>query len=65
MQLDFISRLMWQAQLKGSKKWVLKPSPECEDICKAITFLVEPGDAGMILLLIELQINILSLLKYF
>ncbi|GJQ79009.1 hypothetical protein Trydic_g170 [Trypoxylus dichotomus] len=48
MHLDFISRLMWQAQLKGTKTWVLKPSPECEDICKTITFLVEPGDGVLV-----------------
>lgn len=45
-QLDFINRLMWQAQLKGSKTWHLRPSPECEHVCEALDFLVEPGDAG-------------------
>lgn len=37
---------MWQAQLKGSKTWNLVPSPECQDICQPLSFLVEPGDAG-------------------
>nr|XP_022917439.1 uncharacterized protein LOC111426855 [Onthophagus taurus] len=48
MHLDFISRLMWQAQLKGSKKWILKPSPECDSICETLSFIVNPGDAVLI-----------------
>lgn len=48
LQLDFINRLMWQAQLKGTKTWYLKPPPECESVCKSISFVVEPGDAGNI-----------------
>lgn len=36
---------MWQAQLKGSKTWYLRPSPECEYICRPFQFLVEAGDA--------------------
>lgn len=48
MHLDFINRLMWQAQLRGTKTWYLKPSPECEDTCHSIIFLAEPGDAVLI-----------------
>ncbi|KAF2880530.1 hypothetical protein ILUMI_25643 [Ignelater luminosus] len=48
MHLDFINRLMWQAQLKGTKTWYLKPSPECEDVCQSLSFLVEPGDAVLV-----------------
>ncbi|XP_018564566.1 uncharacterized protein LOC108905963 isoform X2 [Anoplophora glabripennis] len=45
MHLDFINRLMWQAQLKGSKIWHLHPPPECHHVCKPLSFLAEPGDA--------------------
>lgn len=48
MHLDFINRLMWQAQLKGSKTWRLLPSNECEDVCAPVTFKVEPGDAVLV-----------------
>jgi hypothetical protein len=48
MHLDFINRLMWQAQLKGSKTWHLLPPPECEDVCSQLSFLVEPGDAVLV-----------------
>ncbi|KAF5303373.1 hypothetical protein FQR65_LT08286 [Abscondita terminalis] len=48
MHLDFINRLMWQAQLQGTKTWYLKPSPECENVCHSISFLAEPGDAVLI-----------------
>lgn len=45
-QLDFINRLMWQAQLKGSKTWFLIPPPECQNVCNSLSFVVNPGDAG-------------------
>lgn len=44
LQLDYISRLMWQAQLQGHKTWRLNPPPECEDVCQSFQFRVEPGD---------------------
>uniref|UniRef100_A0A0K8TCI3 Bifunctional arginine demethylase and lysyl-hydroxylase JMJD6 n=1 Tax=Lygus hesperus TaxID=30085 RepID=A0A0K8TCI3_LYGHE len=44
MHLDYISRLMWQAQLKGHKVWRLTPTPECESVCSSISFTVSPGD---------------------
>lgn len=44
MHLDFINRLMWQAQLLGSKIWKLLPPPECQNICKPVQFYVRPGD---------------------
>lgn len=43
-QLDYISRLMWQAQLRGHKTWRLNPPPECEAVCKGFTFRIQPGD---------------------
>lgn len=48
MHLDFISRLMWQAQLQGNKTWQLIPSPECQDVCQQFSFYVEPGDAMLL-----------------
>ncbi|XP_017780310.1 PREDICTED: uncharacterized protein LOC108565394 [Nicrophorus vespilloides] len=48
MHLDFINRLMWQAQLKGSKTWNLLPSNECEQFCSPVTFKVYPGDAVLV-----------------
>ncbi|KAJ1522813.1 hypothetical protein ONE63_001966 [Megalurothrips usitatus] len=44
MHLDYISRLMWQAQLKGHKTWMLTPPPECEHVCSSFSFRAEPGD---------------------
>ncbi|XP_046663604.1 uncharacterized protein LOC124356569 [Homalodisca vitripennis] len=44
MHLDYISRLMWQAQLQGHKTWRLNPPPECENVCQGFQFRVEPGD---------------------
>lgn len=44
MHLDYISRLMWQAQLMGHKTWHLHPPPECERQCSPISFTVYPGD---------------------
>ncbi|XP_022189335.2 uncharacterized protein LOC111047797 isoform X2 [Nilaparvata lugens] len=44
MHLDYISRLMWQAQLRGHKTWRLNPPPECEAVCSGFSFRVYPGD---------------------
>lgn len=46
MHLDYIPRLMWQAQLRGRKHWLLAPTPECESQCKSFAFSVDAGDAG-------------------
>jgi hypothetical protein len=46
LQIDYISRLMWQAQLRGHKTWKLIPPPDCDHICSGISFRVEPGDIG-------------------
>lgn len=48
-QLDYIHRLMWQAQLKGNKSWILAPTPECDHVCQSFSFYVEPGDAGKLI----------------
>ncbi|KAJ8965748.1 hypothetical protein NQ317_016883 [Molorchus minor] len=48
MHIDFINRLMWQAQLKGSKTWFLRPPPECQNVCTPLSFLAEPGDVVLL-----------------
>lgn len=48
MHLDFINRLMWQAQLKGEKLWNLLPPPECQAVCKPVEFKVYPGDGVLV-----------------
>lgn len=48
MHLDYIPRLMWQAQLQGNKTWVLAPTPECDSVCHTFSFYVEPGDAVLV-----------------
>lgn len=48
MHIDYIPRLMWQAQLRGNKTWLVAPTPECDDVCESFTFFVEPGDALLI-----------------
>ncbi|CAG9856104.1 unnamed protein product [Phyllotreta striolata] len=64
LHLDFINRLMWQAQLKGTKHWYLHPPPECEHVCKSLEFSVEPGDAGECILLPEYSILIIPLFNF-
>lgn len=44
-QIDYIPRLMWQAQLRGNKTWIVAPTPECASVCNSFSFYVEPGDA--------------------
>lgn len=48
IQLDYIPRLMWQAQLQGNKSWTLNPPPECAKLCTNFQFYVEPGDIVLI-----------------
>lgn len=54
-QLDYITRLMWQGQVKGNKTWSLAPTPECDSRCKPFQFYVEPGDAGKRILMLFLS----------
>ncbi|KYN32241.1 hypothetical protein ALC56_13619 [Trachymyrmex septentrionalis] len=44
MHLDYISRLMWQAQVIGSKTWTVAPTPECDSECKSFKFSVNVTD---------------------
>lgn len=46
-QLDYISRLMWQGQVQGSKTWSLAPVPECDHVCSKFEYHVEAGDVGL------------------
>ncbi|XP_014368902.2 uncharacterized protein LOC106719152 [Papilio machaon] len=48
MHLDYIPRLMWQGQIKGSKNWSIAPVPECEQICHKFQFYVESGDVVLL-----------------
>ncbi|XP_065083067.1 uncharacterized protein LOC135705324 [Ochlerotatus camptorhynchus] len=48
MHIDYIPRLMWQAQLRGNKSWILAPTPECDNECRSFSFYVEPGDALLV-----------------
>lgn len=48
MHLDYISRLMWQGQILGSKVWTVAPTPECDNICKRFSFSVEAGDVVLL-----------------
>ncbi|XP_012268100.2 uncharacterized protein LOC105693032 [Athalia rosae] len=44
MHLDYISRLMWQGQILGSKTWSVVPTPECGNVCNSFDFSVDAGD---------------------
>ncbi|KAL0871768.1 hypothetical protein ABMA27_004266 [Loxostege sticticalis] len=48
MHLDYIPRLMWQGQVKGSKLWTIAPVPECDHVCNKINFYVEEGDVVLL-----------------
>lgn len=44
MHLDNVRLPSWQAQLKGTKEWLLAPPPECIFQCKFFSVVVNPGD---------------------
>lgn len=44
MHLDYISRLMWQAQIIGTKTWIVAPTPECDSECTSFKFTVDAAD---------------------
>lgn len=44
LQLDFVNRPSWQAQITGRKTWTLEPVPDCEYVCHQIKVTVNPGD---------------------
>nr|CAB3260726.1 uncharacterized protein LOC100175813 [Phallusia mammillata] len=45
MHIDFVGALSWQAQVKGTKKWMLETPPECWGTCiSSMEIIVKPGD---------------------
>ncbi|XP_050463195.1 uncharacterized protein LOC126857613 isoform X1 [Cataglyphis hispanica] len=48
MHLDYISRLMWQAQIIGSKTWNVAPTPECDSECTSFQFIVDVADVVLL-----------------
>ncbi|XP_029660460.1 uncharacterized protein LOC115233948 [Formica exsecta] len=48
MHLDYISRLMWQAQIIGSKTWSVAPTPECDSECTSFQFTVDAADVVLL-----------------
>ncbi|KAL0268798.1 UNVERIFIED_CONTAM: hypothetical protein PYX00_010613 [Menopon gallinae] len=44
MHVDNVEHPSWQAQLRGRKKWVLQPPPECYYSCRDVHVTVEPGE---------------------
>lgn len=49
MHIDRVGAASWQAQIQGTKKWVLEAPPECAGICtNRIEIVVEPGETIVI-----------------
>ncbi|XP_055372169.1 uncharacterized protein LOC129606090 [Condylostylus longicornis] len=44
MHVDNVRLPSWQAQLKGSKEWVLAPPPECYFECTSFSTVVKTGE---------------------
>jgi histone arginine demethylase JMJD6 len=44
MHIDDVFYSSWQAQITGTKRWILKPPAECMFTCKTLTVDVKPGD---------------------
>ncbi|XP_017023699.1 bifunctional arginine demethylase and lysyl-hydroxylase psr-1 [Drosophila kikkawai] len=44
MHIDNVRLPSWQAQLAGSKRWLLVPPPECYLQCKSFDVVVQQGD---------------------
>jgi hypothetical protein len=44
MHIDNVDLPSWQAQVRGRKKWTLRPVPECLFVCKELNFIVEQGE---------------------
>ncbi|XP_064549849.1 uncharacterized protein LOC135436235 [Drosophila montana] len=44
MHIDNVRLPSWQAQLAGSKRWLLVPPPECYFQCKRFEVVVQQGD---------------------
>lgn len=46
MHLDNVRLPSWQAQLKGTKEWLIAPTPECIFQCHSFSVIVNPGDVS-------------------
>lgn len=44
LQIDNVRLPSWQAQLAGSKRWLLVPPPECYLQCRRFDVVVQQGD---------------------
>ena len=44
LQVDWVEKTSWQAQLSGVKTWLLVPPPECEHVCRSFNVTVDTGD---------------------
>ncbi|XP_067130864.1 uncharacterized protein [Centruroides vittatus] len=44
MHIDKVNYPSWQAQIKGKKRWILEPVPECYLQCKTLEIVVESGE---------------------
>ncbi|XP_015126093.1 bifunctional arginine demethylase and lysyl-hydroxylase JMJD6-B [Diachasma alloeum] len=44
MHVDDVEHASWQAQIKGSKLWILEPPRECHYTCARVEVVVEPGE---------------------
>ena len=45
LHIDAVGKPSWQAQIKGTKQWILEPPPECYFQCRPKHVVtVEPGD---------------------
>ncbi|XP_034943563.1 uncharacterized protein [Chelonus insularis] len=44
MHIDDVNHPSWQAQIKGSKLWVLEPPKECHYVCNRLSIIVNEGE---------------------
>ncbi|CAG2119147.1 unnamed protein product, partial [Medioppia subpectinata] len=42
--IDHVGHPSWQAQVKGAKKWILEPPPECYTTCQVLEVIVNSGE---------------------
>lgn len=59
MHVDNVRLPSWQAQIKGMKKWVLAPPPECYFECSSFDVTVHPGETSVFFFL-----NVLEVFSY-
>lgn len=46
MHIDNVRLPSWQAQIKGTKQWILAPPPECYYECSTFAVTVQTGDVS-------------------